>query len=256
MPTAAITAAYQPRPDAQAPGFTVFAVTTVACASAGLVIALLRWDAASPLDQAAFWIFAAGCVIGELFPVRLGRTRHFDQVTMSSAFALGILLGFGALPAMVVYVVASLLADAGARIGMAKALFNAGQYALALGAAAIVLSALGYVPDMRYESTELYALLAAAAVFFVVNHVLAGIAVALIARAGVGRYVASDLGFHLWTAGLQLAVTPVALVAVGTQLILVPLLSMPLVGIYLGARHAVDNAHLRHELASAGSASR
>lgn len=253
MPSAALTAAYRSSRGAPARGFLILSGATILFASAALAVALLEGGAALPWTTTVFWVFAAGCVVGELFPVHLGRTRHYDQVTMSSAFAFAILLGFGALAAMVVYVVASMVADGKDRVGIAKAAFNAGQYVIALAAAAVVLNAFGYVPDTRYEPTELFPMIAAAAAFFSVNHFMAGTGAALLTGTGVRRYVSADLGFHVWTAGFQLALAPLALIAAHTQLSLVPLLSLPLVGMYVGGRHAVDHAHLRYESAAAGS---
>src|SRR3712207_3632683 len=56
-------------------------------------------------------------------------------------------------------------------------------------------------------------------------------------------YVGSDLGFHAWAAGFQLALAPIVVVAAEKQLLLVPLLFLPVLAIYFGGRHAVINVY-------------
>src|SRR5688572_13224149 len=70
----------------------------------------------------------------------LPRGNADDVITVSSAFALAALFLFGPLPAMALWTCATLAADAVGRVHPAKALFNAAQYALCMGAAALALA--------------------------------------------------------------------------------------------------------------------
>ncbi len=98
-------------------------------------------------------------------------------------------------------------------------------------------------PDPTYVTGELPAMIVAGIALFTVNHVLAGIGSAILTRRPALPYVLGDLGFHAWTAGFQLAIAPVLLACAQTDVLLVPLLSLPLLAIYLGGRHAVINQH-------------
>ena len=81
------------------------------------------------------------------------------------------------------------------------------------------------------------------ATFLVANHVLAGVAAALLAREPVGRYLVSDLSFQGLTALCVLALTPVVVASGLESMTLVPLCVLPLLAIYVGARQAARDAH-------------
>ncbi len=103
--------------------------------------AIFGWARAWRIDSPAlFWFLSALVIVGELLPIPVPRRHGLARVTISSAFALAILLRFGAGPAIVVYVVSLVVADGLARVAPIKLLFNAGQYALSIVAAAGVLT--------------------------------------------------------------------------------------------------------------------
>ena len=239
----AVTAAASTRA-AGAPGaFKRLARITIATAVAAIAITVIDGGAGIPVDQPTFWVLAGFCLVGELLPIRLARATHHDEITISTAFAFAILLTFGLLPAMAVYAVASIVTDIKDPTSPRKALFNAAQYVLALGAASAVLTLLSDGLPGGYAPHQLPAVLLATATFFVVNHVLAGIAAAMLTGQPILSYVGSDLGFHAWAAGFQLALAPIVVVAAETQLLLVPLLFLPVLAIYFGGRHAVINVY-------------
>ena len=72
---------------------------------------------------------------------------------------------------------------------------------------------------------------------------LAGVAAAILTNRAVLPYLASDLGFHAWTAGFQLALAPVLVACAEVNAILVPLVFLPMLAIYFGGREAVANQH-------------
>ena len=151
-------------------------------------------------------------LLGELLPIDVPRREGLDRVTTSSAFALAALLLLGPLPAAVALATASVVADAAARLPLLKIAFNAAQYVLSLGAAAAAAVLAG-----AHAAADLARGLAAApsprrcVAFLVVNHVLAGVAAAILAEEPVGPYLLSDLPFQLVTAVCVLALTPVIL---------------------------------------------
>jgi hypothetical protein len=79
----------------------------------------------------------------------------------------------------------------------------------------------GQVP-LTLVAEDLPEMLAAAFVFFVVNHVLAGAGVAFLNGVRVLPFLRTDLDFLSWTAGFQLALAPLLLGAPGALMALGP----------------------------------
>lgn len=214
----------------------------LAAAVAAGVLAVVGQSSVPPDPR--FWLLAGLVLAGELFPIRVHRSGTSDEVTISTPFAFAILLAYGIAPAMIVYVVAYLLAGVLERVSPLKLAFNAAQYGLSLLAGAGILALIGRTRwDPAAVDATLGAILLGGAAIFVANHVLAGASGALLGREGVGRYLRRDLLFQAWTAGFLLALTPVMLAAADVSLLLVPLLFLPMLGIWIGGREAARNAH-------------
>ena len=146
-----------------------------------------------PLGDWRFWLMGALVLVGELMPIDVPRRDGADRVAISTAFAFAMLLQFGLLPAVIAYAAASAIADVNSRLPLVKVTFNAAQYALSLAASALVLAALGHEAPIASIATALPAVLASGATFFLVNHVLAGVGVALIIGESPAHYLLSDL---------------------------------------------------------------
>src|SRR4051794_3697221 len=223
------------------PGFNAYAqavslLGVVACA-------LLAVEGAPvPTGDALYWLLAALVLAGELLPIDVPRRGGFDRVTVSTAFAFAILLLFGLLPAVLAYAAASAIADAVARLSPLKVLFNAAQYVLALVVADAVMTLLGGAAPIETLAAALPAALAGAVAFFVANHVLAGVAAALLVDEPPIRYLGTDLGFQALTAGFVLALAPLVVAAAEASAALVLLCVVPAVAIYVGAREATRHA--------------
>ena len=223
-----------------APSFRSYAATvSVAGAATIIAVALVAPAAWHP----GVLLLAVLVLVGELLPIDVPRRQGLDRITTSTAFAFAIALLFGPLPAVVAYAGASLIADGLARLGWLKVVFNAAQYALALAAAAATMLALGAQLPVASLADELPRVAAGALAFLAVNHVLAGVAAALLARERVGRYLLSDLAFQLLTACGVLALTPVVVACAEVSIALVPLCLLPILAIYVGARQAARDAH-------------
>jgi diguanylate cyclase (GGDEF)-like protein len=191
------------------------------------------------------WVLALFLVLGELMPIRLA--GHDDEVTTSSAFSFALLLTVGLAPAAVAQAVASTLADVRLRKSPLTTLFNAGQYTLALGVAALVLFALTGLPRAASSSPltggELLAFALAGVVFFAFNNVMAGAAYALADRSPVLEHLREDLGFQAWTAGLVLGFCPLVVAVESYDRLLLPFLLLPLTAIYRAGRDARASEH-------------
>ena len=98
-------------------------------------------DIDSDWTSRAFVVLAGLAVLGELFPIRVPFRHEAQEVTLSTAFVLGILVTFGLPAAIAVQVVGSLLSDCHLRKVWWKAAFNVGQYTIAwtVGGVALVL---------------------------------------------------------------------------------------------------------------------
>ena len=223
-------------------GFDSYAAT-VSLVGAALVAALVATGETVPVADWRFWLMALLVLAGELIPIDVPRRDGLDRVAISTAFAFAILLEFGLLSAVVAYAAASMVADARARLSGLKIVFNAAQYGLSLGAAALVLSAMGHTAPIGELGDAVPAVLVAAATFFVVNQVLAGVGVALIVGEPPARYLVTDLPFQVLTAGFVLMLSPLVVAAAETSMALVPLALLPVLAIYVGARQAAQDTH-------------
>ena len=190
--------------------------------------------------------FAALVVLAELRPITITRGAHTDAVTTSSLFVFAILLEWGLGPALVAQCVSSLVDDARDRpFSRVKALFNVGQYSLALGGAALVLHLSEVPSDPSFvEPSELLAVAAAGATFLILNHVLPGIALALADEQPIGRSLVDDLPFQASVTGALLALSPIVLVATERTYLLAPMLAIPMVVVHRSARATLEKQHL------------
>jgi EAL domain-containing protein (putative c-di-GMP-specific phosphodiesterase class I)/GGDEF domain-containing protein len=191
-----------------------------------------------------FAVLAGFVVAGELLPIRLpGKGSFSDELTLSAAFALAIVLLFGPAPGIAAYVLGCVVADAVNRTEPAKALFNAAQSVLAMAVAAATFAALTGSPSTADPAADLPAVLAAAAAFGVAENLLTATGGAMLGAGGVRDYLRQNLALFGWTEASLLALVPVVAAAASASVWLVPLLFVPVVGIYAGARQGVANAY-------------
>src|SRR3954462_2946459 len=169
--------------------FQKYAAALGALAAAALVPCALAGFSAGD-RPATLLVLAAFVVAGELLPVRLpGKASFTDELTVSAAFALAIVLMFGPLPGVGAYVIGCIAADLVNRTRADKALFNASQSVLAIAAAAGTFALITGESTTNDISAHLPATLAAAAAFGTVENVLTAIAAALLGSTGVVAYL-------------------------------------------------------------------
>ena len=204
-------------------------------------------DSLSRLLTPQVMLLAACAFAGELVSLKIVGRGTEGEVTTSTALAFAALLIAGPACAMVVLVCAGCGADLIRREPATKLLFNASRYAITVTVTAVVLGALTGVPRMgqafHFTPDDLPGILAAAAVFFLVNFILVATAVALAKDIRVGRSVAQDLLFQLPTGGLMLGLAPIVALAADFALPSVALLFLPLLAIYHGGRQAIATKH-------------
>ncbi|CAA9490813.1 MAG: diguanylate cyclase/phosphodiesterase (GGDEF & EAL domains) with PAS/PAC sensor(s) [uncultured Solirubrobacteraceae bacterium] len=196
-----------------------------------------------PLGDWRYWLFAALVLLGELMPIDVPRRDGRDRVTISGAFAFPVLMLFGVLPAVLAYAGASMIADAVGRLSIAKIVFNAAQYALAVAGAGAAMNLVGQSLPVADLESSLGAALVGATVFFLIGHVLAGVGVALLMGERPLRYLLADPVFQVLTCGVVLALAPVVVASAQASTVLVPLCALPTLAVYAGARQAIGHAH-------------
>jgi diguanylate cyclase (GGDEF)-like protein len=220
------------------------AYTALVVAAALASFAALDWLHTWRLPGSpAFWMLGALTLVGELLPIPVPRRHGLDKVTISTAFAFAVLLRFGPIPAIVVYVLSSVVACAVERMAAITIAFNAAQYALSMVAAAAVLELSGATAPIPLTGAELPVIAASAIVFFLANHAFASIGAALLMRLPVLSYLVDDFGFQAWTAGCLLTFAPSVLASLDASAALVPMSFVPMLAIYVGGRQAALNSH-------------
>lgn len=221
----------------------VFLGSVIAAGGAVTAAAVARGAGVLSSAPLFFWLIAALLVIAEFFPIYVPRReQQVDEITVSSSFAFALLIGFGAAPTILVQAIASIAADVARRKPWWKVLFNAGTYAVSLGAAGFMYAALG--GTTRVTTVSLAATLAAGAVFVLLNVTLVSVGVGLAQGVSLPAYVLRELGFEAYTMPVLVALSPVIVVAAERSPLLVLLAAAPAAAVHWGTKLAVANAQL------------
>jgi diguanylate cyclase (GGDEF)-like protein len=192
-------------------------------------------------------LFSVCAFAGELMPLKVVTRGVEGEVTTSGTFAFATLLVAGPACAIAAFGGASFAADLVRRKPPVKLLFNSGQYAISVTASALVLGLLTGVPrsgeTVHFVPGDLPGILAAAAVFFLVNSSLVATVIALVQGVRVGRYLVQDWFFQVSTGGLLLGLAPMVALAADFALPFVALLFLPLLAVHRGGRQAIAKEH-------------
>lgn len=189
------------------------------------------------------WAFAVFLVPCEVWPVRVPLADGTEEMKTSTAFGYAILLTTGTRAAMGAMIVSALIAGLARRKGVLRTAFDVSVYTLAIGAAAEVFALCADVPvagiSVAVDITTLPAILIAASVMFVLVHAANAVASALEAGLPPSEHLKHDFSFQASTAGVLMALTPMAVVAANQSLIVVPLMALPLYSVYKSARSSL-----------------
>ena len=195
-----------------------------------------------------FVVLALLLVACEQWPISIQRRAGVDTVNLSGVFACALVLQWPTGWAIAVQLVASLVYDVRNRRVWWKASFNAGQYALALCAAAGAAQLLQAGSAGPSNGRQVAASLVACLVFFAVNNVLTGTGFALACGERLLPFLRADLTFQASVNGAMTTVAPVVLAAGDRSPWLVPLLLVPAAAVYRGAQVALEKEHrVRHD---------
>jgi diguanylate cyclase (GGDEF)-like protein len=184
-------------------------------------------------------VLVPGVIIGELLPLKIPRRGDDEEITISTTFSFALLLASGLPAALLAQAVASLIQDVAGRKPAWRTAFNVGQYSLALCAAAgaIAIGSFGHL-DTPFAIYQLPVVIAGAAVFFLVNFLVVGVAIALFQRARVIEYLRSDFTFSLYVSAVLLCLAPLLLLVIDDAPGLYAACLLPLLAVYHGARQA------------------
>jgi diguanylate cyclase (GGDEF)-like protein len=222
----------------------------------GLVLAALAapaarfgWIVHAPLR---FGVLFAGVLLGEMLPIKVPRRGNDEELTLSAAFTMALLLIGGLGPALVAQGVASIAQDVHSGKPAWRVRFNVGQYVIAMLAAWLVVRAISVSPRLDLEhpfaSGQLPAMLLGSAAFFLLNTGIVGVAVALYQGVPIRPYFAQNLSFVVITGGVVLLVAPIVLAAASYSVAIVPLCLAPVVAMYRSISQSAASEHLaRHD---------
>jgi signal transduction histidine kinase len=209
----------------------------------------------APLDQpAAFWPLLAFLVASQARPIELPRQTDPRVVTTSTTFALALLLAWGPAAAALALAVGAIVADLIDRVALRKVAFNAAQYVLALGAAGGVLLLLGGGPPFTIDQLPAFA--AAALVFFLVNRTLVVVVATLAQGARITRRIWAGMRVEVLPEAILAAMAPIVVVLAQRSIVLVLLLPLPMIGVYLACKAAIEADANRAAAESAAAAAR
>jgi diguanylate cyclase (GGDEF)-like protein len=197
-----------------------------------------------------FLVLALLLFLGELRPITITRGDTRDEITLSTTFALALVLVGPLALAVAVQAAAVACQDLRTRTPLPKLLFDVSRYAVTLVAARGAFVLLTGDPFLHGSMLdlpgELPAALVGGAVFLVVNNVLASTASALAAGVPVLPTLLADARFQVATSGVLLSFAPVAASAVEQTLWLVPLLLAPIAAIHTSATLAAERESQAH----------
>jgi diguanylate cyclase (GGDEF)-like protein len=203
-------------------------------------------------DPGHFAVLAAGVLLGEMLPIKIPKRGGDEELTLSAAFALALLIFGGLGPALLAQCVASLAQDLHSRKPAWRVRFNCGQYVLSMIAAWLVVDWISVKPQLAaqhpFASGQVPAMLLGAVAFFVVNSGIVGSAVALYQGVTLRAYFRNNASFAVITGGVILLVAPIVLAAASYSVAIVPLCLAPVVAMYNSISQSARSDHLaRHD---------
>ena len=193
-----------------------------------------------------FVLLAGLLVAAEVRHITHHRHRGISEtISLSSAFACALLLHYDWSLVVPALALACLVDDVRRQSAWWKSAFNSGQYTLSLAGAAGVLALMGGSPNgSMTDSLPIGVSLTTCAVFFVLNTVLPGVAIALVEGMPVLRSLREDLPLQWSVNGVVVAMAPLVVAVANDSLWLVGLLVVPVLAVHSGAVSALEREHM------------
>jgi diguanylate cyclase (GGDEF)-like protein len=250
-------------------------MTAVTVAGAGAFGLAAHW--LMNLQQLAMhplpWVLVALVVLGDIWPVVTPGRANTDAPRASVAFTFAALIAWGLPVAVVLAATSKTLVLLGKRRSPHRVAFNAAVVALSMFAAGWVLYALGLQRPLLKDSHghvlrpplhqwvpggyDVWRILLAAAVCFVVGFVLVSVAIALHTRKPVGQTLRARLPYQAMTCSVLFAAAPLMAVVISTSAtFLLLLFAVPLIAFHVAAAISVQREHQAHHDELTGLANR
>jgi diguanylate cyclase (GGDEF)-like protein len=194
------------------------------------------------------YAFAALLIAGELRPLLVAREDgDTDTVTVSTTFAVALVLSGPLVLAMTAQALAVAYDDLVRRRQYLQAAFNIGQYMVTLAAARLVFSlatGTGFFDAIRpLTPADILPGLLAGATFFLVNNGLVAVIVAVTSGRSPWAIVSGDVRAQGLATSILIGLAPVAAIAADFSLLTIPLLVLPLLGVQHSAHLAARRQH-------------
>lgn len=207
---------------------------TVLGLAAGVLAVLVHGDLTL---SAVVVVLGLATLIAELKPVVIARSDGNQEVEVSNAFVLALLLVAGPATAVVAQFVSSGITNVVRRRAPIKALFNVGQKTGSAACAGFAFTAVAGAPALggSLDAAELAAFVLAAAAYAAVNETTVVVACALAERRALLPFLLENTKpavFSAAASGMALVVAPAALLGWW----IVPLMVMPLWALHSTAR--------------------
>ena len=190
------------------------------------------------------WVLVGAVIVGELVPIKLGTGE--GEVAPSTTFTFALLLSTGLAAAAIARGRRPRGSATSSTASAPRAARSTSRSTcLAIGAAGGVLLAAGVLPHHEeFTAGDVPAILAAAAVFFVVNTGLVAGAIALTSGTRLRDQISSELIRQSATEGILLGLAPLAVLALDSAPVLLPLLALPMIAVQRAGRQALIAEHL------------
>jgi diguanylate cyclase (GGDEF)-like protein len=226
------------------------AVTAVGMAALAAAVVHLAARPAHLLDEPLLWAIAGLALIGDLRPIVTPGRSQPDSGTAALTFSFAALLYWGFPVAAPLRTITTLVVALVRRQTMFRAVFNAAQLTLSLGAAWLVLAATGIHPQPSApwvpDGGQLPAVGLAGLAYFAVNFVLVSVAVAFHSRAPVLAAFRKALPHQAFVNLVLLSAAPLVVVVMSRSALLVLLFLLPLTAIYASTAMSLQREHEAH----------
>jgi diguanylate cyclase (GGDEF)-like protein len=221
-------------------------LTLIFVGSGVLIAASIRVLTHQHLDGSAtaFALLAVLLVLAELRPVVASGSYDPDGVTVSTAFVFAIVLIWGPAPAIVVQFFAISIREVLMRKSWWRVIFNAGQYAICTGAAAVVLRVFGSRPSLSHPDLVrggiLFGLAVAAVTYHMLNLLLVGVILSIRKGSTIWAEIIDEFWYYTSTTMAVIALSPVLAVVAVHSWQMIPLLLLPLFLVYKTASISLE----------------
>jgi diguanylate cyclase (GGDEF)-like protein len=226
-----------------------FATAWWATVLSGLLVALVVWSEGVTLGESwyGFGIFAGLVIFWDLRPIITSGGYDPQGVNLSTAFVFAALLRWGLGPALLILAAGTLAGEIAKRKPAVNAIFNVAQYTLCYTAAWLVMSIGGLGPSGGTPGTVaadgIVPMVLAWLVYHLTNLALVSALLTGRTRRSFREEFLDDIGYYTLTTAAVLAVSPLLVVLVDVELVLIVFLVPPLLAVQQTAAMSLRQEH-------------